>query len=131
MDDPQTDSGDTPAKPYEGVTIVDTPMGPADESNQTISPPLSPVEVKKILFPFSEPSGPPGRETPKQNHYHYSPVTFDRKMSDWDRKYGSEGKFRFSAAPAASTNTPSDIPTIGIPSRSGKNKALTGASPRF
>lgn len=131
VDNTQADSGDTPAKPCEEGTIVDASMGPPNDSNQTISPPLSPVEVKKILFPGAEPSSHPGREAPKQNHYHYSPVTFDRKMSDWDRKYGSAGKFRFSAAPAASTNTASDIPTIGMPSRSGKNKALTGASSKL
>ena len=118
-DPPHFDPPDVPGQPHQEVT--NNSMPPPNNSTQTISPPLSPVEVKKILFPGSD----PGKEGQKQ--YHYSPVTFDRNVSDWGRKYGSEGKFWFSTAIAAPVNTTSDIPTIGIPSRR-KNKALGDTS---
>ncbi|RJE17797.1 hypothetical protein PHISCL_09865, partial [Aspergillus sclerotialis] len=117
-DTPDFDPTDLPGQPQQEVT---NNRIPPDNNTQTISPPLSPVEVRKILFPGSD----PGREGQKQ--YHYSPVIFDRNVSDWGRKYGSEGKFWFSTATAAPVNSTSDIPTIGIPSRR-KNKALGDAS---
>lgn len=126
-DVPQADPGDTPAMPRQDV-VLDGSMPPPTGNSQTISPPLSPVEIKKILFPSSEPSDRPGREGQKQNHYHYSPVAFDRNMSDWDQKYGSEGKFKFSTAAAAPVSSTSDIPTIGIPSGRRKVKSLADIS---
>ena len=118
-DTPQLGPKDMPAPPRQEA--ITSSMGPPNENTQTISPPLSPVEVKKILFPGTDPA----REGQKQ--YHYSPVTFDRNMGDWGRKYGSEGKFWFSTATAAPVNSASDIPTIGMPSRR-RNKALSDAS---
>jgi mediator of RNA polymerase II transcription subunit 13 len=91
---------------------------PLTEQNQTISPPLSPVEVKRILLP--EPNGDDyitAKGGRKQSHY--NPVTFKPNMSAWDQKYGTDGKFRFAFADSSTskeyTNSTSNIPTVGLP----------------
>lgn len=95
---------------------------------QTISPPLSPVEVKKILFPDPSSSN---QLVAKGTHVpsHYSPVAFKNNASSWDKKYGADGKFSFMGTGATFTQDPytsSDgIPTIGLPRRKSNVKALT------
>ncbi|KAB8262678.1 mediator complex subunit 13 C-terminal-domain-containing protein [Aspergillus pseudonomiae] len=102
---------------------------PYIEQNQTISPPLSPVEIKRILLP--EPNGDshvPTKGSRKQSYY--NPVAFKPNMSAWDQKYGADGKFRFTTAgPSASkAYTNSDIPTVGMPRRRIKRYPTAGAS---
>ncbi|KAH1275972.1 hypothetical protein KXW98_006977 [Aspergillus fumigatus] len=98
---------------------------PVNEDNQTISPPLSPIEVKKTLF-----AGPneDSKLSVQKGHLqgHYNPVAFKANILDWDQKYGAEGKFRVSGAvvnhhtvPASTTG---DIPTIGLPRRNARTK---------
>ncbi|KAE8319843.1 mediator complex subunit 13 C-terminal-domain-containing protein [Aspergillus transmontanensis] len=94
---------------------------PHTEQNQTISPPLSPVEIKRILLP--EPEGDnhiPTKGSRKQSYY--NPVAFKPNMSAWDQKYGADGKFRFTTAGPSGSKvyTNSDIPTVGIPRRNKK-----------
>ncbi|OGM50489.1 hypothetical protein ABOM_000849 [Aspergillus bombycis] len=101
---------------------------PHIEQNQTISPPLSPVEIKRILLP--EPNGDshvPTKGNRKQSYY--NPVAFKPNMSSWDQKYGADGKFRFTTAgPSASkVYTNSDIPTVGMPRRRIKKYPTAGA----
>lgn len=120
---------DSPAKWPPEATLPGSSTAPRTGDSQTISPPLSPVGVKKILFPLLDESHHLGKEDQRQAPY--TPVTFDRNMNDWDQKYGSDGKFWFSSAQPTSAANPvdsaSDIPKIGMPSRSGKVKALANA----
>lgn len=126
---PRFDIGNTPVKPNEAAALVNDSIRSRNENGQTMSPPLSPVGVKKLLFSGSGRGDHLDNNGRKQTHY--SPVAFDRNMTDWDQKYGSDGKFWFSsanwAAAANSMDSTSDIPTIGIPSRSGKSKVLVNA----
>lgn len=86
-----------------------------DRAAQTISPPLSPIEVKKILFPISLPADH-NQSTDHQGQGHYLPVAFQKGLGDWDRKYGAAGKFWFSAnASPDAVNQTSAIPIIGVP----------------
>lgn len=94
---------------------------------QTISPPLSPVEVKRILFP--DPSSnkqlvAKGTHVPS----HYSPVAFKSNVSSWDKKYGADGKFSFVGTGTTFTQDPytstDGIPTIGLPRRKSNVKTL-------
>ncbi|PWY70978.1 hypothetical protein BO70DRAFT_365287 [Aspergillus heteromorphus CBS 117.55] len=94
---------------------------PGDDNVVAISPPLSPVEVKKILFP--EPQV--GSQSMKMPGY-YNAVAFKHNMSIWDQKYRADGKFGFTVrgmdAPKIANAATGDIPTIGLPRRSGKIK---------
>ncbi|KAI2726158.1 hypothetical protein CBS147332_3045 [Penicillium roqueforti] len=122
---------------HESPQLSERPMAPEesahspmDRAGQTISPPLSPVEVKKILFPGPEaddrrqPTGHRG-----QGHYH--PVAFEKKLGDWDRKYGAAGKFWFSGGNSLDTlNQTSAIPTIGIPRRDRSNANVPSSKER-
>ncbi|KAE8147376.1 mediator complex subunit 13 C-terminal-domain-containing protein [Aspergillus avenaceus] len=110
---------------------VTTTQSPYSEQNQTVSPPLSPVEIKKILLP--EVSGDnyvPAKKERKQSHF--TPVAFKPNMSSWDQKYGVDGKFKFSisgsAASKESANPIGDIPTVGMPRRNKKISASGGGS---
>ena len=110
----------TPMVQPEHMDAEGTPVAasPHTEQNQTISPPLSPVEIKRILLP--EPNGDNHvqiKGSRKQSYY--NPVAFKPNVSAWNQKYGTDGKFRFTTAgPAASkVHTNSDIPTIGMPRR--------------
>ncbi|KAJ5923215.1 hypothetical protein N7454_008460 [Penicillium verhagenii] len=102
---------------------------PDPKSSAIISPPLSPVEVKKILFSVAKTEdgrGPPDSRA-LQGHYH--PVAFEKKLGDWNEKYGAAGKFWFASGSGldASNRASDSIPTVGIPhrSRSGANGAHT------
>lgn len=104
---------------------------PINEDNQTISPPLSPIEVKKTLFPGpSEDS----QSSVKKGHLqgHYNPVAFKQNILDWDQKYGAEGKFRVTGAVVnnntAPTSTTGDIPKIGLPRRNARAKNHHGTA---
>lgn len=102
-------------------------LSPDHDKLQTISPPLSPIEVKKILFSESNPST---QTLDKSTHApsHYSPVAFKNNTSSWDRKYGSDGKFAFMEAGSSlpqGPQIPSDgIPTIGLPRRKKNARTL-------
>ncbi|EAW11295.1 uncharacterized protein ACLA_089870 [Aspergillus clavatus NRRL 1] len=100
---------------------------PRKADSQTISPPLSPVEVKKTLFSLSSEKSPLSvNHGPMQGHY--NPVAFKQDMLNWDQKYGAEGKFSVKAAesnsPMVSSSKTGDIPTIGLPRRSVRARAL-------
>ncbi|KAJ5435019.1 Mediator complex subunit Med13 [Penicillium cf. griseofulvum] len=113
----------------EGPMAPEEPShSPTDRAGQTISPPLSPVEVKKILFP-----GPEGEDhqqsTDNRGQGHYHPVAFEKKLGDWDQKYGATGKFWFSSGGSLDTlNQTSAIPTIGIPHRDRSSVNAPGTS---
>ncbi|KAL4788336.1 mediator complex subunit 13 C-terminal-domain-containing protein [Aspergillus varians] len=116
-----------PAQHDHSTPKDNAPMSsPHHNQLQTISPPLSPVEVKKILFSESSISSQPLAKT---NHVpsYYSPVAFKNNIS-WDEKYGADGKFSFTGAAKAFSQDPytsSDgIPTIGLPRRKSNVKAL-------
>ena len=137
------------AKPIEeNPTIpepVDEPMKspspsgslPHSEGPTIISPPLSPVEVKKILFSGAQKESGSQASEPRTQQGHYHPVAFEKKIGDWNQKYGATGKFWFNSgsAPDAPKEAPNTIPTIGIPHRArpsvsvAKAKSITGASP--
>jgi mediator of RNA polymerase II transcription subunit 13 len=106
-----------PQSPRQPMELEEPVHPPIDRTPQTISPPLSPVEVKRILFPVAKSanhSQPP--LDPGQGHYH--PVAFEKRLEDWDRKYGAAGKFWFSTfGPLETSDQTSAIPTIGIPRR--------------
>lgn len=95
------------------------PRSPASREGQTISPPLSPVEVKKILFSGTEKEEHPDVKDPGSQQGHYLPVAFERKIGDWDQKYGAAGKFWFTYKNKSgqSDQAPNTIPTIGLPHR--------------
>ncbi|OOF98939.1 hypothetical protein ASPCADRAFT_127527 [Aspergillus carbonarius ITEM 5010] len=110
-----------------------TPVSsPRDDKPRTISPPLSPVEVKKILFPEPQVGS---QHLIKQGQMpgYYNAVAFKQNMSLWDRKYSAEGKFGFTfrgmEGPKGANAATSDIPTIGLPRRSGKLKSGTSKEP--
>ncbi|KAL5000388.1 mediator complex subunit 13 C-terminal-domain-containing protein [Aspergillus recurvatus] len=102
-------------------------LSPHQDQVQTVSPPLSPVEVKKILFPESSTST---KSLAKSTNVpsHYSPVAFKSNISSWDKKYGADGKFSFMGSSTAFAQDPyasSDgIPTIGLPCRKSHMKTL-------
>lgn len=119
IETPQFSSTDQPVKLEEeqiGPRDNTTPPSSQNDNNQTISPPLSPVEVKKIILP-----GPDGNgqlPVSKGHKSYYKPVAFKQDMSNWDQKYGAAGKFWFTNAPSGpgkSTKADGDIPTIGLP----------------
>ncbi|KAL2819674.1 mediator complex subunit 13 C-terminal-domain-containing protein [Aspergillus granulosus] len=105
---------------------------PHHERIQTISPPLSPVEVKKILFPESTASAQPVTK-PTHAPSYYSPIAFRNNISSWDKKYGAYGKFAFAGADTASNNDPrkssNGIPTIGLPRRKSNLKIPASSMP--
>ncbi|KAF7593488.1 mediator of RNA polymerase II transcription subunit 13 [Aspergillus hancockii] len=117
-------------QPEQCTTEKDTAVeSPLTNQNQTISPPLSPVGIKRILLP--EPNGDNHIATKggrKQSYY--NPVAFKPNMSAWHRKYGVDGKFRFAVAdPSASKEyTNSDIPTVGLPRHHKKVPATSSVS---
>ncbi|KAG0161138.1 hypothetical protein PDIDSM_8671 [Penicillium digitatum] len=101
---------------------------PTDRAGQTISPPLSPVEVKRILFPGPE-AGDHQQSTDNRGQGHYHPVVFEKKLGDWDQKYGAAGKFWFSRGGSLDAlNHTSEIPTIGIPRRARSSANALGSS---
>lgn len=124
MNAPQTDVAEQEAViPSKRETSEIRMSSPREESSQPISPPLSPVEVKKILFSESD-DGDQSTVKRERKQSHFTPVSFKQKIGDWNQKYGAEGRFWFSG-PGVSTvmesvNPPNDIPTIGLPRRSGK-----------
>ncbi|KAJ5173133.1 Mediator complex subunit Med13 [Penicillium capsulatum] len=122
-----------PAQIGEPMAVDMSPKSSPHRNSQTVSPPLSPVEIKKILFSGSrgDDHGPSQNGRTQQGHYH--PVAFERKICDWDQKYGSAGKFSFAPgkkAPISSEGTPDSIPTIGLPRRDlTKSGVSMGTSP--
>ena len=114
---------ETPQSPGQLMELEEPAHSPTNREAQTISPPLSPVEVKKILFPVPQPADH-DQSSDYRGQGHYHPVAFEKRLGDWDRKYGASGKFWFSTGgPFETSDRTSAIPTIGIPhrSRSGVN----------
>ncbi|PYH46564.1 uncharacterized protein BP01DRAFT_316628 [Aspergillus saccharolyticus JOP 1030-1] len=102
---------------------------PQEDNAGTISPPLSPVEVKKFLFPETKSESHP---TPEKGHMpgYYNPIHFKQGISSWDQKYSTEGKFWFTMRDKDVSDdvipTKSDIPTIGLLRRKTKSKNSAG-----
>lgn len=98
---------------------------------QTLSPPLSPVEIKKILFSdqklprdFSRSHFSEGSAAQKRSHY--GAIPFQQNLNNSDQKYSTAGRFWFppegikpetGSKPSKDT---SDIPTVGLPKRGRK-----------
>lgn len=103
----------------EPMSIDRSPQLSPGSKEQPISPPLSPVEIKKILFSDHQADDKP-TTTGRSQQGHYHPVAFEKKLGDWDQKYGSAGKFSFAPGkvPKASEDRLSSIPTVGLPHRS-------------
>lgn len=129
VNEPQAGAEDQKTEPpQEELPDAHTPS-PCEENSQPISPPLSPVEVKKILFPGSDEHA---QSVVKREgkHSHYTPVAFKQNVGDWNQKYGTEGRFWFSAAGPntaldSGDHSTSHIPIIGLPHRGGRNNNLT------
>ncbi|BDD62911.1 mediator of RNA polymerase II transcription subunit 13 [Monascus purpureus] len=103
--------------------LIDAPPSPHRENSQTISPPLSPLEIKRILFSGAAQSDHFSvKEGRRQGDY--NPVPFKQNLNEWNQKYGTDGRFSFSAASATTAQDPggsaSDIPTIGLRHRGRK-----------
>ncbi|KGO74718.1 Mediator complex, subunit Med13 [Penicillium italicum] len=119
---------EAPRSSEEPVALEEPAHSPMDRAGQTISPPLSPVEVKKILFPGPE-ADDHQQSTDNRGQGHYHPVAFEKKLGDWDQKYGAAGKFWFSSNGSLDTlNHTPDIPTIGIPHRARSSANAPGSS---
>ena len=107
----------------EQVNSTSKPPSPYRAANQTISPPLSPLGVKRILFSGKEKSGSDGN----RKQWDYDPVAFNQNSAEWNQKYGTAGKFWFSTVNApdvrGSSNFVGDIPLIGLPQRGRKVKS--------
>lgn len=102
----------------EPMELEESPQPSQRPPGQTISPPLSPVEIKKILFPGSQVGERRQSEEGHTQPGHYQPVTFERKLGAWDQKYGATGKFWFAAGHATSSaKDANEIPTVGLPHR--------------
>ncbi|KAJ5525586.1 hypothetical protein N7494_012236 [Penicillium frequentans] len=110
----------------EPIAMESSPGNSSDhKSPAIISPPLSPVEVKKILFSGAREEGTQRPLDGRTLQGHYHPVAFEKKIGDWNEKYGAAGKFWFASGSKldSSDQGPNSIPTIGLPhrSRSGLN----------
>lgn len=106
--------------------------------HQTLSPPLSPVEIKKILF--SDQQLPRDGRTPRdavQKRSHYDPIPFQQNLNYSDLKYGTAGRFWFSPSRVTKLEGDSkpikdgsDIPTVGLPELGRKpTKSIQGHTP--
>ncbi|EPS33990.1 hypothetical protein PDE_08952 [Penicillium oxalicum 114-2] len=86
-------------------------------SGQTISPPLSPVEIKKILFSGLRPNQGRSNQQDPEPRSDYQPIDFEQRLSSWDRKYRNMGKFWFSVGGLGNdaTGDLTSIPTVGMP----------------
>ncbi|KAL2870789.1 uncharacterized protein BJX67DRAFT_344609 [Aspergillus lucknowensis] len=119
-----------PNQPPPRTNTLET--SPHHDKIQTISPPLSPVEVKRILFP--EPTtGVQTLAKPTHVPRYYSPIAFKNPISSWDKKYGADGSFSFMGVDTAlnkgSYTSSGGIPTIGFPRRKSSVKVATYAKP--
>ncbi|KAL1970027.1 hypothetical protein VTN77DRAFT_6432 [Rasamsonia byssochlamydoides] len=98
----------------------------SSHSRQTISPPLSPVEIKKILLSDPQSRRGAGRrnsdnltlDNNARRQSNYDPIPFRQNLTISDRKYGANGRFFFSEktnAATADTREDTPIPTVGFP----------------
>ncbi|EEH05700.1 conserved hypothetical protein [Histoplasma capsulatum G186AR] len=99
------------------------------QKKRPISPPLSPVQIKKILSPDVSTNL---RLTPFKSDIsrlrvapnQYSPVIFQPRLCSSDQKYKIDGKFWFTPGKRYITSnlggSPSGIPTIGFPEKGRK-----------
>lgn len=94
-----------------------------------ISPPLSPVGVKKILFAHSLAENDSSRSKFRVQQGHYHPIAFEKRIGDWDQKYGTTGKFWFSpdSKHQVSGEISDTIPKIGLPRRGRNSTGQTQA----
>lgn len=131
LDEPEMNTLD-PIQVNEGMAIDSSPPSSPHPKAQTISPPLSPVEIKKILFSGNREDKHGFDQDGRAQQGHYHPIAFEKKIGDWDQKYGSAGKFSFSSGKAPNStaeSTANSIPTIGLPhrdrTRAGVSKAVS------
>ncbi|PYI36362.1 hypothetical protein BP00DRAFT_151976 [Aspergillus indologenus CBS 114.80] len=135
MFEPEADTMDvtTEAQSEQPPHEKDVPLpSPQADNVGTISPPLSPVEVKKFLFPEPQAESHPSPQQGQMPGY-YKPIHFKQGISSWDQKYSTEGKFWFKMRGKDTienaTTTSSDIPTIGLPRHTTTSKRSAGVKP--
>ena len=116
-----------------------------DDARQTVSPPLSPLDIRKILF-FEFPSFAQRSHSQKtdgvarhkltvakeiRRRSSFEPIFFQRNVFFSDQKYGADGKFFFADKGLLANEghgvieTDDPIPTIGFPQR-GRRIAAGG-----
>ncbi|KAL2003664.1 hypothetical protein VTN02DRAFT_2814 [Thermoascus thermophilus] len=141
---PANDGGESkPSLHLGGSDITRNEMeGPSEhpspeEQGQEPSPPLSPMEIKRILFSESRPdegtqeagrtrldSHGPDKRSRKQSRY--DPVPFQQNLRSWEQKYGADGMFWRTPATGASApvDANGDIPTVGFPQHERKIRSV-------
>lgn len=102
-----------------------------EANSQPISPPLSPVGVKKILFAHSPGKNDSSRTGSRGQQGDYHPIAFETKLGDWSQKYGTAGRFYFSPdnQHQASEAVSDMIPKIGLPHRRRRSRGQVPADP--
>ncbi|KAI9834086.1 MAG: hypothetical protein M1819_003371 [Sarea resinae] len=132
--------------PETGLTIKDQISSEEDEENKAQeSPPLSPDRIFQKLFPHLSSPGaqrqmlpPTGNNSPVLERHSrrrsiFDAVSFDQNFGQFDKKYGSQGRFGFeSIAPntgkksnEVSSPHPTSIPNIGLPKPKKKTRSIT------
>ncbi|OJD19545.1 hypothetical protein AJ78_00517 [Emergomyces pasteurianus Ep9510] len=114
-----------------GTAELDHVASTHGRRRRPISPPLSPVQIKKILSPEVPPLPKSKSFKSEISKIHavqnqYSPVIFQPKLWSSDKKYKMDGRFWFTPGRAHVTpnlsSYPSDIPTIGFPEKGRKGR---------
>ncbi|CRG84467.1 Mediator of RNA polymerase II transcription subunit 13 [Talaromyces islandicus] len=91
---------------------------------QAMSPPLSPIEVKKILFSTADTDTTDANKDTKlidldadKKQSRYDSISFQQGLTMSDQKYSSSGHFFFAAQKRdiATANPSSEIPLVGFP----------------
>lgn len=95
-----------------------------DLPEQAMSPPLSPVEVKKILFSTADTDAPEAGKDSKhidldidKKQSRYDSISFQQGLTISDQKYSNSGHFFFAARKneTSTANPASEIPIVGFP----------------
>lgn len=119
--------------------LKESPNHQEDSEKPPISPPLSPQEIKRILF--SERSGESPQHTPIAkptllgSRSGYEPVPLQNQIRSSDKKYSLDGRYWFHDADEVQSKSgdhASAIPTVGMPRRSANaaREAPTDADDR-
>ncbi|KAJ5164205.1 Mediator complex subunit Med13 [Penicillium coprophilum] len=122
-----------PNQPQEISTHVETNEAHTSpvhhEALESSVGPMAPEEPAHSPMDRAGPEGE-GHQQPTDNRGqgHYHPVAFEKKLDDWDQKYGATGKFWFSGGSLVDTlDQNSAIPTIGIPHRDRVSANASGS----
>jgi mediator of RNA polymerase II transcription subunit 13 len=112
------------ANEHQNIATATSPSKYWNLPEQAMSPPLSPVEVKKLLFSTADTGTTEAGKDPKRidldadkKQSLYDSISFQQGLTTSDQKYSSSGHFFFAAQkhenPTA--NPASEIPTVGFP----------------